>query len=77
MWMEGVHGAVLKVPTPVPFPLENVHLIYGPGDFPVAENVLQTCLSLPMFPEMTGEERVYAARTLFHLVSGISASVVE
>ena len=29
------------------------------GDFPVAENYYQRCLSLPMYPTLTGEEQEY------------------
>jgi dTDP-4-amino-4,6-dideoxygalactose transaminase len=47
----GVH-----YPTPVPFQPAYAHLGYRPGDFPVAEAVMRTCLSLPMYPELTDEQ---------------------
>jgi dTDP-4-amino-4,6-dideoxygalactose transaminase len=43
----GVH-----YPTPVPLQPAYAHLGHKPGDFPVAENVMQRCLSLPMFAEL-------------------------
>ena len=34
---------------------------HKPGDFPVAEDVMRRCLSLPMFAEMTEEQIEYVA----------------
>jgi dTDP-4-amino-4,6-dideoxygalactose transaminase len=50
-------------PTPVPLQPAYRILGYEPGDFPVAEDVMSRCLSLPMFPELTPEqvERTAAA----------------
>ncbi|MEW4562457.1 DegT/DnrJ/EryC1/StrS family aminotransferase [Bremerella sp. JC770] len=42
----GVH-----YPTPVPLQPVYQHLGHKPGDFPVAEDVMAQCISLPMFPE--------------------------
>jgi dTDP-4-amino-4,6-dideoxygalactose transaminase len=54
----GVH-----YPTPLPLQPAYAHLGHRPGDFPVAEDVTERCLSLPMFAEMTDEqiERTAAA----------------
>jgi dTDP-4-amino-4,6-dideoxygalactose transaminase len=47
----GVH-----YPTPVPLQPAYAHLGHKPGDFPVAEDVMGHCLSLPMCAEMTDEQ---------------------
>jgi dTDP-4-amino-4,6-dideoxygalactose transaminase len=48
-------------PTPVPLQPAYAHLGHKPGDFPVAEDVMRRCLSMPRFPEMTDEQIAYAA----------------
>jgi dTDP-4-amino-4,6-dideoxygalactose transaminase len=51
----GVATAV-HYPTPVHLQPAYAHLGHKPGDFPVAEDVMARCLSLPMFAEMTEEQ---------------------
>jgi dTDP-4-amino-4,6-dideoxygalactose transaminase len=53
----GVH-----YPVPVPFQPAYAHLGYRRGAFPVAEDVMARCVSLPMFPELT-EEQIQATAT--------------
>lgn len=55
----GVH-----YPTPVPLQPAYADLGHRPGDFPVAEDVMRRCLSLPMFAELTEEQILYVADTL-------------
>jgi dTDP-4-amino-4,6-dideoxygalactose transaminase len=55
----GVH-----YPTPVPLQPAYAHLGHKPGDFPVAEDVMRRCLSLPMFAEMTDEQIAFVVQTL-------------
>lgn len=55
----GVH-----YPTPVPLQPAYAHLGHKPGDFPVAEDVMRRCLSLPMFAELTDEQIEYTASAI-------------
>lgn len=60
-------GVTSMVYYPIPLHLQPVyqHLGYQPGSFPVAEQVSQEVLSLPMFPELTKEQQeqvVYALK---------------
>jgi dTDP-4-amino-4,6-dideoxygalactose transaminase/acetyltransferase-like isoleucine patch superfamily enzyme len=49
-------AAAVHYPTPVHLQPAYAHLGYKPGAFPVAEDVMSRCLSLPMFAEMTDEQ---------------------
>jgi dTDP-4-amino-4,6-dideoxygalactose transaminase len=44
---------------PIPLHLQKAYrsLGYGPGDFPVCEKIAEQIVSLPMFPQMTDEQR--------------------
>jgi dTDP-4-amino-4,6-dideoxygalactose transaminase len=44
---------------PIPLHLQKAYssLGYGPGDFPVCEKIAHQIVSLPMFPQMTGEQQ--------------------
>jgi dTDP-4-amino-4,6-dideoxygalactose transaminase len=63
----GVATAV-HYPTLVPFQPAYAELGYRPGDFPVAEEVARTCLSLPMFPELTDEQIQHVAAAVRDVV---------
>lgn len=66
----GVATAV-HYPTPVPLQPAYAHLGYKPGDFPVAEDVMGHCLSLPMFPEMGTDELEYTALSMRACLVGL------
>jgi dTDP-4-amino-4,6-dideoxygalactose transaminase len=63
----GVH-----YPIPVPFQEAYAHLGYRPGDFPVAEDLMRHCLSLPMYPELTDEQIRYTTSAIEDLLLGTS-----
>ncbi|MFM7741393.1 MAG: DegT/DnrJ/EryC1/StrS family aminotransferase, partial [Planctomycetota bacterium] len=48
----GVH-----YPVPIPYQPAFAHLGYRRGDFPVTEDVMSHCVSLPMFPELTEDQK--------------------
>ena len=60
----GVH-----YPTPVPLQPAYAHLGHRRGDFPVAEEVMRQCLSLPMCAELSEEQIAYTAETLRAVMS--------
>ena len=55
----GVH-----YPTPIPYQPAYRHLGYTPGDFPETEEVMDHCVSLPMFAELSDEQIEYVAATI-------------
>ncbi len=57
---EGVASSV-HYPTPIPLQPAYLSLGHQAGDFPVAESVMNRCVSLPMYPEMTEEQVDYVA----------------
>jgi dTDP-4-amino-4,6-dideoxygalactose transaminase len=57
-------GVGVHYPTPAHLQPAWRHLGYAPGDFPVAERLAKTCLSLPCFPGITQEEQLCVATAL-------------
>ncbi len=60
----------IHYPTPVPLQPAYAHLCHRPGDFPVAEDVMRRCLSLPICPELNDEQVACVAETLGAVMSG-------
>lgn len=52
----GIHSG-LHYPVPVHLQKAYRPLGHRPGDFPVSERVARECLTLPLFPEMTGAQQ--------------------
>ncbi len=69
-----LHGIASGVHYPTPVPLQPAYADLGhqPGDFPVAEDVMQRCLSLPMFPELKARQIDRVAAVLGDLMEGAS-----
>ena len=61
---------------PIPIHLQEAcrNLGYKKGAFPIAENLAEEFLSLPMFPELTEEQIEYVARCVSEAV-GVEALV--
>ena len=59
-------GFTLGIHYPIPLPYLNAyrHLGYTPKDFPQSLQVSGEILSLPMFPELTGEQVEQVARSI-------------
>lgn len=57
-------ATAIHYPTPVPFQPAYQYLGHAAGDFPVAEDVMSHCLSLPMFPELSNEQVAHVATSL-------------
>lgn len=54
----------IHYPTPIPFQPPYLHLGHQPGDFPIAEEVMKSCLSLPLYPELSVDQCVWTAEHL-------------
>jgi dTDP-4-amino-4,6-dideoxygalactose transaminase len=65
----GVATAV-HYPTPVPLQPAYAHLGHRRGDFPVAEELAERCLSLPLYPELTDEQIAHVAAELRRALEG-------
>jgi dTDP-4-amino-4,6-dideoxygalactose transaminase len=63
-------GSGIHYPTPVPFQPAYAHLGYRKGDFPVTQSVMGSCLSLPMYPELTEAQVSYVADALCDALTG-------
>jgi dTDP-4-amino-4,6-dideoxygalactose transaminase len=49
-------GTLVHYPVPPHLQKAYTHLGHGEGDFPIAEEIARTCLSLPLWPGMTGAD---------------------
>ena len=56
---------------PLPLHLQKAydHLGYNKGDFPIAENIADRLLSLPMFPELTREQIEYVVESIKEFIN--------
>ncbi len=63
-------GTGVHYPTPVHLQPAYAHLGYEPGSMPHAERYAATCLSLPMFAELTADQQEYVADQVRTTVEG-------
>jgi dTDP-4-amino-4,6-dideoxygalactose transaminase len=63
-------GTGVHYPTPVHLQPAYCHLGYAPGSMPHAERYAGTCLSLPMFAELTADQQEYVAKQVRIAVEG-------
>jgi len=52
-------GTLIHYPIPAHLQTAYSELNYNNGDFPIAEKIASTCLSLPIYPGLTNEQLVY------------------
>jgi dTDP-4-amino-4,6-dideoxygalactose transaminase len=57
-------GTLIHYPIPPHMQKAYQHLNFKKGDFPIAENIAETCLSLPIWPGMTKSHVNYVADVL-------------
>ena len=62
-------GTGIHYPIPIHLQEACASLGYRKGDFPVTENAASRILSLPMYPEMTTEQREFVADGLLQAIS--------
>jgi dTDP-4-amino-4,6-dideoxygalactose transaminase len=57
-------GTLIHYPVPPHLQEAYQHLGYQPGDFPIAETIASTCLSLPMWPGLKKSDIQYISKTI-------------
>jgi dTDP-4-amino-4,6-dideoxygalactose transaminase len=57
-------GTLIHYPIPPHLQEAYSHMGFKKGDFPIAEQIADTCLSLPMWPGMTQDMIIYIADTI-------------
>ena len=57
-------GSLIHYPIPPHLQKAYENLGYKKGDFPIAEEIASTCLSLPLFPGLTQKEVSFVAETI-------------
>lgn len=62
---EGV-GTLIHYPIPPHLQEAYKHLGFKNGDFPIAEEIAKTCLSLPMYPGITREKIEYVSNAIIN-----------
>jgi dTDP-4-amino-4,6-dideoxygalactose transaminase len=66
---EGI-GTLIHYPIPPHLQAAYQHLGYGPGDFPLAEQLADTCLSLPLFPGLQQQQVGHIAAVIQSFFKG-------
>jgi dTDP-4-amino-4,6-dideoxygalactose transaminase len=70
-------GTGIHYPIPLHLQKAYVSLHYRVGDFPVAEKAATEIVSLPMFPQLTGEQQSRVVEEILNFVSMIARKQVE
>ncbi|MHB9036098.1 MAG: DegT/DnrJ/EryC1/StrS family aminotransferase [Armatimonadota bacterium] len=65
-------GSAVFYPSPLHLQQAYLNLGYKQGDFPVSEQVARECLSLPVFPELTAQDRETVAQAMKSSIEELS-----
>ncbi len=57
-------GTLIHYPIPPHLQKAYAHLNYSKGDFPLAEKIASSCLSLPIWPGMNADQVLYISETI-------------
>ena len=71
----GAAGIATGIHYPIPLHLQNAYqsLGYPKGSFPVTERVAPEIVSLPMFPQLTGQQQDRVVSEIRNLTVGAAA----
>ena len=65
-------GSAVFYPSPLHLQKAYLDLGYKPGDFPESEKAAQTCLSLPVLPELSARDREVVAKAVRDSIAELS-----
>lgn len=63
-------GTFIHYPVPPHLQMAYKHLGFGKGDFPIAEEIAVSCLSLPIWPGLSEENIYWVSTKIKHFFSG-------